>query len=368
MEEERTRAERERARSVESRQTRKRLDALEKAAKPFHGGLLRPGPVTRSRRAESIPEAGSRSTATSLSPQYAQVRARNSRSECWLTVLVRGLPRDRRGSRPGGDPLPDGRPARRCGAKSRSRTVHAQPGGRASGQRGRSGRSRPRPRPGSPFSVGPIEAESTLAVLAESEADRYRDRHRAGSSSRPRYRIRGGSRSADPASGPDRARLGRPDGISSLTLSSDDFRVSRARGGCSSGRALGIAVSKARPSAVLDDDAAPARSWSRGSENGRGGDRTPGRGTPAAGAGIVIRLEDVDHGALRYGWKKNVLEVGALHPGAEALPRSRRPRAVSRAERDIHFRVLLAEVVAEALCAPQAGRRTSRRIRATSRG
>ena len=73
------------------------------------------------------------------------------------------------------------------------------------------------------------------------------------------------------------------------------------------------------------------------------------RAAPAAGAGIVIKLEDVDHGALRYHWNRNVLEIGARHP---ALKRYLRPKSEQYpGQNQLHFRVLLAEVVAEALCA-----------------
>ena len=57
-------------------------------------------------------------------------------------------------------------------------------------------------------------------------------------------------------------------------------------------------------------------------------------------------LEDVDHGALRYRWNKNVLEIGARHP---SLQRYLGPKSEQYPGQDrLHFRVLLAEVVAEA--------------------
>ena len=63
----------------------------------------------------------------------------------------------------------------------------------------------------------------------------------------------------------------------------------------------------------------------------------------------MIKLEDVDHGALRYRWNKNVLEIGVRHP---SLKRYLGPKSEQYPEQDtLHFRVLLAEVVAEALCA-----------------
>lgn len=108
---------------------------------------------------------------------------------------------------------------------------------------------------------------------------------------------------------------------------------------------LGVAVCKLTV-AVLDDDAAPTRVTAR---LGTHEAETELRAAPAAGAGIVIKLEDVNHGALRYRWNRNVLEIGARHP---ALKRYLGPKSEQYPGQDeLHFRVLLAEVVAEALCA-----------------
>ena len=129
-----------------------------------------------------------------------------------------------------------------------------------------------------------------------------------------------------------------------LELSSDDFRVSGPRKLVLSAT-LGIAVCKLTV-AVLDDEAAPTTVTARLGEHVA---ETELRAAPAVGAGIVIKLEDVDHGALRYRWNKNVLEIGARHP---ALKRYLGPKSEQYPGQDsIQFRVLLAEVVAEALCA-----------------
>ena len=108
---------------------------------------------------------------------------------------------------------------------------------------------------------------------------------------------------------------------------------------------MGIAAAKLTVK-VLDDDAAPAKLVARlGDEKAE----TELRALPHAGAGVVIKLEDVDHGALRYRWNKNVLEIGARHP---SLKRYLGPKSERYPGQDaLHFRVLLAEVVAEALCA-----------------
>ena len=334
VEEERTRAERERARSVESRQTRKRLDALEKAASRFMEDFsdqdLSRDPKGR--------HTGSRFQIHGylLSPQYAQY-VRGESFRCWLTVLAEAFPEIAEGDRVEIHCLTDDLRAER-------REVPLEPHANREGVLRASWSVRAveaTPATGLAVRVGPIEAESTLAVL-ESEADRYRDLTGLAFE-RPRYRIRGGSRRQIRLLAP--TALVRSAGRDfELTLSSDEFGVSGSRRLLLRASA-GIAVAKLAVR-VLDDDAAPAKLVARlGEEEAE----TELRAAAPAGAGIVIRLEDVDHGALRYRWKKNVLEVGALHP---SLKRYLGPKAESYpGQNATHFRVLLAEVVAEALCA-----------------
>ena len=89
VEEERTREERERARSVESRRTRKRLDALEKAANQFMEDFS-DADVARDPKGR---ERGSRFQIRgySLTPQYKQV-VRGHSFKCWLTVKSEAFP------------------------------------------------------------------------------------------------------------------------------------------------------------------------------------------------------------------------------------------------------------------------------------
>jgi hypothetical protein len=65
-------------------------------------------------------------------------------------------------------------------------------------------------------------------------------------------------------------------------------------------------------------------------------------------SGIHIRLEDIDHGAMRYRWKKNELEIAARHPSLARYLGSKAEGFPGQEER--HFRVLLAEIVADAVC------------------
>ena len=334
VEEERTREQRERARSVESQRTRKRLDALERAANQFMEDFS----DEETSRDPKSRERGSRFQIRgySLSPQYAQV-VREQSFKCWLTVRSEAFPEIGEGEPVEVECLTDDIRAERPwvplesveaqeGVLRATWSVKALEATAATGLEAR---------------VGPIKAESTIAVLV-SEAERYRhvtDLQFA----RRRYNIRGGARRGIRLLAP--VALARSAGREfDLELSSDDFRISGARR-LILRASLGIAVCKLTV-AGLDDDATPTKVTARLGEHVA---ETELRAAPAAGAGIVIKLEDVNHGALRYRWNKNVLEIGARHP---ALKRYLGPKSEQYPGQDaLHFRVLLAEVVAEALCA-----------------
>ena len=334
VEEERTREERERARSVESQKTRKRLNALERAANRFMEDFSDED-MSRDPKGR---EKGSRFQIRgySLSPQYAQV-VRDQSFKCWLTVRSEAFPEIGEGEAVQVESLTD--EIRADATEVPLETVEAQEGALRATWSVKALEATPAT--GLEARVGPIKAESTIAVL-ESEAERYED-VTGLQFERKGYRIRGGSRRTIRLLAP--IALARSAGRDfDLALSSDDFRVSGARKLVLSA-SLGIAVCKLTV-AVLDDGAAPTRVVARLGEHEA---ETELRAAPAAGAGIVIKLEDVDHGALRYRWNKNELEIGARHP---ALKRYLGPKAEQYPGQDsLHFRVLLAEVVAEALCA-----------------
>jgi hypothetical protein len=64
------------------------------------------------------------------------------------------------------------------------------------------------------------------------------------------------------------------------------------------------------------------------------------------GAGITIRLEDIDLGNQRYRWRQDVLEIAGRHPSLR-----RYLGDGFRGQEEKYFRVLIAEIVAEAACA-----------------
>ena len=333
VEEERTREQRQRARSVESHQTRKRLDALEKAANQFMDDFSDEGPS----RDPKGKQKGSKFQILgySLSPRYAQV-VRGHSFGCWLTVRTEAFPEIGEGApvavecmtpeiRAERTEVPLEPLASQEGVLRATWSVKALEATPATGLTAR---------------VGPVEAESTIAVLA-TEAERYSD-ITGLQFGRARYRIRGGARRAIKLLAP--VPLVRSAGRDfELELSSDDFRVSGPRKMVLSAK-LGIAAAKLTVT-VLDDDAAPATLVARlgGAEA-----ETELRAVAPTGAGIVIKFEDVDHGALRYRWNQNVLEIGARHPSLKRYLGAKSDRYPGQDA--VHFRVLLAEVVAEALC------------------
>ena len=334
VEEERTREQRERARSVESQKTRKHLDALEKAANQFMDDFS----DEDTSRDPKGKERGSQFQIRgySLSPQYAQV-VRGHSFKCWLTVRSEAFPELGEGESVAMECLTD--EIRADTPEAPLEAIEAQEGVLRATWSVKALKATAAT--GLEVRVGPIKADSTIAVL-DSEAERFLDVSEL-SFERKSYRIRGGSRRTIRLLAP--VPLARSEGREfDLQLSSDDFRVSGTRK-LVLRATFGIPVCKLTV-ALLDDDASPTRVVAR---LGHHEAETELRAAPAAGAGIVIKLEDVDHGALRYRWNKNVLEIGARHP---SLKRYLGPKSEQYPGQDaLHFRVLLAEVVAEALCA-----------------
>ena len=77
------------------------------------------------------------------------------------------------------------------------------------------------------------------------------------------------------------------------------------------------------------------------------------------GTGIEIKLVDISHGNQRYKWTKDVLEIAARHP---SLSRYLGPKSEQfPGQEQSYFRVLLAEIVADALCSKILGQNTQTR-------
>ena len=74
------------------------------------------------------------------------------------------------------------------------------------------------------------------------------------------------------------------------------------------------------------------------------------------GTGIEIKIEDISHGNQRYKWTNNVIEIAALHP---SLSRYLGPKEKQfPGQEKSYFRVLLAEIVADAICSKILDERT----------
>jgi hypothetical protein len=69
---------------------------------------------------------------------------------------------------------------------------------------------------------------------------------------------------------------------------------------------------------------------------------------PRSGVELKIKLEDIDHGNQRYRWRQNVLEIAARHPSLRRYLGDSQKRFPG--QELPHFRILLAEVVADAVC------------------
>lgn len=195
--------------------------------------------------------------------------------------------------------------------------------------------------------VGPIATEATIEVL-ESEADRYRD-ITSLTFQRKRYQVRIGSKRK-------KLRL-----LAPLSLVAEPTRVDLELTGAGRHLAvsgdptleprhdLGVAVceifvkadeteAQGLLTATLRDGEAAAEVSS----------------VLPAGFGIRIKLRDVDLGNQRYRWRQNVLEIAARH---QSLARYLGDKANGFPGQDsIHFRLLLAEIVSDALCAQMLSR------------
>jgi len=69
---------------------------------------------------------------------------------------------------------------------------------------------------------------------------------------------------------------------------------------------------------------------------------------PPKGTGVKIKLEDIDLGTQRHRWRLNVLEIAARHPSLKKYL-GRKSENFPGQDRK-HFRILLAGIVADAVC------------------
>ena len=332
VEEERERAENERA-TIESAVTRKRLDALEKAASKFMERFSSEQEYSRD------PEGGKgrlfQERGYSISPPFVRIIQGHS-IRCYLRVEQQAFPEIESGASVQIDCLtdeittdkrfvalqPHATEEKRLQATWKLKGVRTST---ATAMRVR---------------VGPIAEEIMVEVL-ESEADRYRDIDSL-CFQKQRYSFKlGGSKK--------RVRI-----LAPMTLIREPVRIEvsvdnsrfKVSGDplLSPRQELGVAICDLKIRVTGQDE-------TNGIITARLGTKEATAellGVHPLGAGIKIKLEDIGLGDQRYRWRQNVLEIAARHP---VLKRYLGPPPKFEGQDARHFRVVLAEITADAVCA-----------------
>ena len=333
VEEERRREQREQS-HVESLATRKRLDALENAANQFIEQNSDDEDVSRDTDNKE-PGSRFRKRGYALNPPFAQMVVGHTRS-CNLSVLQEAFP-----ELEAGDPVQIECLTSELQVDRHVATLEPHPSQDAvlraiwsitalaktiaTGVRVR---------------VGPISSESVIEVL-DSEAERFAGLESLQFQSK-RYRVRTNTRK--------RIRLMAPLDIVTTEGRKFDLEAKGVGYKCTGStelrinKSLNVAIAELRISASRDD-LEPGRLIAR---LGPHSAETEIIAALPEGTGITIKLEDVSHGAYRYRWKKNVLEIAARHPSLSRYLGSKSDQFPGQEERQ--FRVLIAEIVSDAVC------------------
>ena len=187
--------------------------------------------------------------------------------------------------------------------------------------------------------IGSIVAESAIEVLG-SEADRYR--HVVGLQfEKNRYRMRTDRKQKKIRILAPIKMVARPTPIQ-VTVSSKEFGLSGQQI-LQPSNSLGVALCDL--SVTCDGKESSATLVARLTDLETTATITS---APPLGAGLKIKLENIDLGAQRSRWRQNVLEIAARHP---SLSRYLGDAPHFTGQESKHFRLLLAEVVADAVCA-----------------
>ena len=332
VEEERQREERERA-SIESQATRKRLNALESAASKF---MEESGedeePAREPDRKDTSRDLRERGFV--LSPPFSQV-VKGHAQKFWLNVNQRAYPEIEAGAIVQIECLSAHIASDRafCGLDQHPSqdgilralwTVSAVAATPATGLRAR---------------VGSIRAEAVLEVF-DSEADRYSDVTELRFAKK-RYTVTAGTKRkrvrifAPLRLVPTAQRLQLSSSNKAFTFSGDPTITPRAE--------LGVAISEVWINSAVDE--ASANLEARLGEHQATADI---HSVQPAGTGIKIKLEAVDLGNQRYRWQQNVLVIAAQHPSVRRYLGSKAEGFPGQESK--HFRILLAEIVADAVC------------------
>lgn len=342
VEEERQREEHQRA-TIESDATRRRLDALEKAASRFMQDYGDDEDVARD---PDTYQGGSqfKTRGYVLSPPFAQLVVGHSQ-RFGLTVNQDVFPEIESGATIQLECL-----TKEISSDHQFATLapHPQQDGVLRAIWNVRG-DRVTPATGLRARVGPIVAECTIEVFAE-EADRFKDVDSLRFAKK-RYRLyTDGTRK--------RLRILAPIGIFkeptefSVQLSSRHFKMFGPR---SIRPSTKLAV--AQGEVVLASDGIECGGTICISANGQEAVAQL-EAAPAPGAALSIRLEDIDLKHQRSRWRSNILEIAARHPSISRYLGTKAKRFPGQEQR--HFRLLVAEIVADAIC----GRLVDQNIRA----
>ena len=318
---------------IESRATRKRLDALEKAAAKF---MKDSGEEDEDSRDPDHKQLGShfRNHGYMLSPPFAQMVVGHTR-QFGLTINQEVFPEFEVGANIEiACVTPEIQTGRRFVAlephPTRDATLRASWKVKA---------VKATPATGLRVAVGSIKVVSAIEVFA-TEADKYKDVTTL-CFARKRYKIyTNGARKKIRVLAPlDLVPVATE---MDVALSSPHFRVVGAKT-IKPHPELGVSIGEF----TVKSDSQEAQGEIEVQVDSLGATAEI-RSGPAPGAGLKIKIGDVSHGNQRSKWKQNVLEVAARHP---SLARYLGAPPDFPGQESRHFRVLLAEIVADAVCA-----------------
>ena len=333
VEEERKREERERAK-IETKSTRKRLDALEKAALDFMRDYGEEEQEAAREPDGRHPESLFMERGCSLSPPFTQMVVGQSK-QFWLTVRQETFPELEVGTTVQIQCLSPEISADRsyCGLEphpTRDGVLRAIWKVKA---------LKPTPATGIRVRVDSINEESAVEVLA-SEAEKYKDVATL-QFGKKRYRMR-----TDQKRKPLRilapvSLVPHPTPLE-VTLDSKHFELS--------GQLLLQPRSHLRV-AICDFVLRCDGKEASGTLTAKLGSLTASAEIAShqpTGAGLSINLEDIDLENQRYRWRQNVLEIAARHPSLKRYLGNKEHGFPGQETK--HFRLLVAEVVADAVC------------------
>ncbi len=340
--EEQQREENERVR-VESSETRKRLDALEKVAMEFIEQFEQDEDIARDPDGKNM-DSRFLERGYALSPPFCQIIMNHSR-QFWFTVRQEAFPEMEVGTDIQIECLSDdiSSTKKQCGLEPHPvqdgvlRAVWQVRGMSATEDTGLRVR------------VGSITTEVRMTVL-ESEADAYKNITEF-TFKKKRYSMRTDQRSKH-------VTVLAPLSIAPAAVT---FEVSVDSSHFGIGGQLMLKPRKSLGVATCEFSVKADGQEAQGTLTAKLGDDDAHAALVShdpLGADLSIRLEDIDLRNQRYRWRQNVLEIAAKHP---ALSRYLGSKADDfPGQETTHYRALLAEIVSDAICARTVQRNAER--------